>query len=115
MGRKLTRASLEAALKRAGRVATTGPRSSRVGRVIPSSRPMELPNAFIVDHVSSTAIKTISYDPKRQELRLTFESDRAYVYEGVQVDTYEELLSAESKGGYFNRNIRDAYEYREVR
>lgn len=65
--------------------------------------------------MSSTAIDSIAYDPDRRELRITFKSGRTYVYEDVPVYTYEALLSAESQGAYFNRNIRDAYEYREVR
>ncbi|MCC7391598.1 KTSC domain-containing protein [Candidatus Sumerlaeota bacterium] len=64
--------------------------------------------------MSSTAIDEISYDEQRAQLRITFKSGRTYVYDGVGIDTYEELLSADSQGRYFNRNIRDAYEYREV-
>ncbi|HYD89802.1 MAG TPA: KTSC domain-containing protein [Vitreimonas sp.] len=115
MSKKLTRAGLEAALKRAGKVATSGPRSSRAGRVIPAGPPKRLPNAYVVEHVSSTAIERIGYDSDRRELRIAFKSGRTYVYDDVPIDTYEELLSAESQGAYFNHNIRDAYEYREVR
>jgi hypothetical protein len=115
MGKKLTRTGLEAALKRAGKVATTGPRSSRAGRVIPAGPPKQLPSGYVVSHISSTAIKQIAYDRARKELKLTFVSGRTYVYEDVPIDAYEELLSAESQGAYFNHRIRDAYEYREVR
>lgn len=115
MGKKLTRAGLEAALKRAGKVATSGPRSSRAGRVIPAGPPKRLPNAYVIEHVSSTAIDKIAYNSELRELRVTFKSGRAYIYDDVPIDTYEELLSAESQGAYFNRNIRDTYEYREVR
>lgn len=115
MGRILNRGTIEEALRRAAEVAINGPRSSRVGRVLVTGPAVRLSNGVIIGYMSSTAIDSVGYDPEHRELRITFKSDRTYVYEDVPVDTYEELLSAESRGTYFNHNIRDAYEYREVR
>lgn len=115
MTRKINRPKLEAASKRAAEVATTGPRSARAGRFIATGPAKRLPNEMIIEHVSSTAIDAIAYDEQRLLLRIRFKSGRTYSYENVPVDVYEELLSAESQGAYFNRNIRDAFEYREVR
>jgi hypothetical protein len=70
---------------------------------------------MVIAHMSSTVIDSISYDPERRELAITFKSGRTYVYDDVPIDIYEELLAADSQGAYFNHNIRDAYEYREVR
>jgi hypothetical protein len=115
MAKKLNRPKLEAALKRAGKVATTGPRSARSGRFVSTGPAKRIGSAIVLDNVSSTAIDKIGYDEQRAELRITFKSGRTYVYDDVPIDAYEELLSAESQGAYFNHNIRDAYEYREVR
>jgi hypothetical protein len=62
----------------------------------------------------STAIADIEYDPDRRLLRVTFVTGRIYVYEDVPIDAFEALMSAGSRGAYFNRHIRGAYEYREV-
>lgn len=115
MPRKLNRSKLEAALERAGKVATTAPRSSRAGRFVSTGPAKRLNKSIVIDNVSSTVIDKIAYDADRRLLHLTFVSARTYVYEGVPTDTYEALLNAESQGSYFNRNIRDTYEYREVR
>lgn len=115
MSKKLDRSKLEAALKRAGKVATIGPRSSRAGRFVSTGPTKRLGRSIVIENVSSTAIDKIGYEEQRAQLRITFKSGRTYVYEGVAPDTYEDLLNAESQGAYFNRNIRDAYEYREVR
>jgi hypothetical protein len=48
-------------------------------------------------------------------LRITFVSGRIYVYEDVPIDAFEALMSASSRGAHFNKHIRGAYEYREVR
>jgi hypothetical protein len=115
MSSKLNRPKLEAALKRAAQVATTGPRSARAGRFVSTGPSTRLGNSVVIDNVSSTAIDRIDYDERRAQLSITFKSGRTYVYEGVARDTYRDLLSAESQGAYFNLNIRDAYEFREVR
>lgn len=115
MTKKLDRPKLEAALKRAAKVATNGPRSSRAGRFVSTGPVKRLGQSMVIDNVSSTAIDQIGYDGQRAQLRISFKSGRTYVYEGVAPDTYEALLRAESQGGYFNHHIRDTYEYREVR
>ncbi|MGQ0533896.1 MAG: KTSC domain-containing protein [Caulobacteraceae bacterium] len=63
----------------------------------------------------STAIADIEYDPERKQLRITFVTGRIYIYEDVPIDVFEDLMSTSSRGAYFNRNIRSAYECRELR
>lgn len=63
----------------------------------------------------STAIDDVSYDSERQQLRVAFITGRIYVYHDVPIDAYVDLMNASSLGAHFNRHIRDAYEYREVR
>ncbi len=112
---KLDRPKLEAALRRAAKVATTGPKSARSGRFVSTGPAKRLGKSLVFENVSSTVIDKIAYDFQRRQLHVSFVSGRTYVYDGVPVDTYEELLNADSQGGYFNREVRDAYEYHEVR
>ncbi len=83
MAKKFDRAKLEAALKRAAKVATTGPRSARSGRFVSTGPAKRLSPSIVVEIVSSTAIDKIAYDADRKQLRLTFVSGRTYVYEDV--------------------------------
>jgi hypothetical protein len=56
--------------------------------------------------VESTTLATVAYDPSRSLLQLEFRSRVVYQYFAVPAEVYEALLSAPSKGGYFNRFIR---------
>jgi KTSC domain-containing protein len=47
-------------------------------------------------------------------LEIQFESGRIYQYYDVPEDVYNEMLSAESKGRYFNSHIRGKYQYQEI-
>lgn len=60
--------------------------------------------------IPSTAIKKIKYDPKTQELYVTFQgSNKKYWYPRVPKEKVEELMEAPSKGEYFLKNIHDQY------
>lgn len=66
--------------------------------------------AMITQDIPSTAIKKIKYDPKTQELYVTFQgSNKKYWYPRVPKEKVEELMEAPSKGEYFLRNIHDQY------
>src|SRR4051794_8777173 len=82
----------EAALKRAAEKALRGTREERSGRVI------------------SSVIAGINYDPDSRTLYLRFVSGRRYRYSDVPAEVGEALMKAESKGSFFNAEIRDAYE-----
>jgi hypothetical protein len=62
----------------------------------------------------SSVIRGFSYDPAKRELRLTFVSGRRYVYAGVPAEVYDAFKNAPSRGAFFNHEIRDSYDYREV-
>jgi KTSC domain len=62
----------------------------------------------------STAIRNLFYVPKKRELRVTFVSGRRYVYDDVPQDVFDAFQTAESRGAFFNHEIRDRYEFREV-
>ena len=60
--------------------------------------------------IPSTAIKKFKYDPKTQELYVTFQgSNKKYWYPRVPKEKIEELMEAPSKGEYFLKNIHDQY------
>ena len=62
----------------------------------------------------STAIRDFDYDPATHELRVTFVSGRTYVYADVPPAVFADFKAAESKGGFFNRSIRDLYRFYEI-
>lgn len=62
----------------------------------------------------STAIRRIMYDPIDRELWVTFVTERQYVYFDVPPEKFSAFSHAASRGGFFNREIRDHYAYREV-
>lgn len=64
-------------------------------------------------HVKSRAITDVIYKKASQTLYVFFSDHTAYAYHGVPEYVYHELLEAESKGVYFNLNIRSAYPFEE--
>ena len=64
--------------------------------------------------VESSNILEVGYDELGEVLYITFKSGITYTYEDVPYYVYEELLSAESKGQYFHKNIRGVYEYHKI-
>jgi KTSC domain len=61
--------------------------------------------------VESTAIQAMEYNPASRQLRVTFPGGNAYKYYDVPRSVYEGFLDAKSKGLYFNRYIRDRYDF----
>jgi hypothetical protein len=60
-------------------------------------------------HLESNLLKTAAYQDQLDFLELEFRSGVVPHYFGVSALTYQELLRAESKGGYFNRHIRNCF------
>jgi hypothetical protein len=58
--------------------------------------------------VTSTHLQSVGYDKVSQTLTIEFRSGEVYEYQGVPPDIHAELMSAESHGRYFHRQIRDA-------
>ena len=61
--------------------------------------------------VDSTTFVTVAYDPTRELLRLQFRNHAVYQYFGVPAAIWKALLRDQSKGHYFNRNIRGRFPY----
>ena len=64
--------------------------------------------------VESSNLLEVGYDEVAEVLYITFKSGITYTYEDVPYYVYEELLSAESLGSYFHKNIRTKYVYHKV-
>jgi hypothetical protein len=64
--------------------------------------------------VDSTTMRSVGYQPRSRVLEIEFDSGAVYQYLEVPVRIYEQLLRAESKGRYFNSEIREIYPYVQV-
>jgi hypothetical protein len=61
--------------------------------------------------VRSSVIRSAGYDPRTTTLQVEFRSKLVYNYRRVPRARFNALLKAESKGRYFNANIRDCYPF----
>lgn len=59
--------------------------------------------------VTSQVLRAVGYRAADQTLEIEFVSGRVYQYVGVPESLYGWLLRSPSKGGIFNRMIRDKY------
>ena len=64
--------------------------------------------------VESAAIREIDYDARRSRLRVTFVSGERYAYDNVPAKAHRAFIEAESKGRFFQSEIRDRYPYRRL-
>jgi len=59
--------------------------------------------------LESTSLASVLYDPLPRLLEIEFRSGERYLYFRVPSHCYQKFLNAESKGAYFNRNIRNCF------
>lgn len=59
------------------------------------------------EHVQSSGIKSVGYDPIKKILEVKFTGDHVYRYLNVPEVLYLRLMKASSKGVFFNTKIRD--------
>lgn len=64
--------------------------------------------------VQSSNLKTVGYDPTSSTLEVEFHSGSVYEYRRVPVQLHVGLMSAPSKGEYFQAHIRDKYPTRRI-
>jgi hypothetical protein len=64
--------------------------------------------------VKSSVIRRLEYDEDEQALSITFTSGLTYRYERFPEIEYDALLSAASKGEFFNERIKDLYDFTRV-
>ena len=55
--------------------------------------------------------RSLSYDPAKRELWVTFVTGRRYVHAEVPADIFEAFKNAPSRSAFFNEEIRDCYDY----
>ena len=59
--------------------------------------------------VISSELHSIGYAPEQSTLEVEFQSGGVYRYYAVPEVVFVALMSAQSKGRYFNANIREVY------
>ncbi|MBE0539024.1 MAG: KTSC domain-containing protein [Ignavibacterium sp.] len=68
------------------------------------------------EHVSSSNLKSIGYDPDTQTLEIEFLNGGLYQYINVPERIYNGLMAASSHGSYFDQYIKKGgYRYRKLR
>lgn len=67
-----------------------------------------------IKEINSRSLAACGYDPQQQSLLVVFKSGRRYLYSGVPESEYRSLMAASSHGTYFNANVRDRYEFKEL-
>ena len=96
MSQGLDRAKAEAALRRAAHRAMHGTREERSGRVI------------------SSVLGQVKHNEASRELDIRFVNGKTYRYSNVPQEVYQALMTAPSKGAFYNAEIRDVFAHREV-
>ena len=69
---------------------------------------------MIKGNVPSTVIRGAWYLPDRRQLDLLFTSGRRYVYSEVPMAIVSRFAEAESKGRFYNLEIRNRFPCREI-
>jgi hypothetical protein len=63
--------------------------------------------------LDSSVLKAVAYATD-EALELEFRTGAVYRYFGVPCTVFENLITATSKGSYFNNNIRGSYRHQRV-
>ena len=64
--------------------------------------------------VSSSNVDSIGYDESTETLYVRFFFFLLYLYKGVSIMVFEQLLNAPSIGSYMHRNIKGVYPYERI-
>lgn len=74
-----------------------------------------LNNKFIMKETftpkSSSAISYTVYNSEKQDLTVYFTNGYESTYTGVPNEVYESFKTSDSKGKFFNENIKNAYSF----
>jgi hypothetical protein len=73
---------------------------------IASSQPLRMMTSVTI---RSSSLAQVAYDGLRAILQIEFRDGTVYQYVGVPLQTYHDLLRADSKGAYFNQYIRSCF------
>ncbi|WP_290903341.1 KTSC domain-containing protein [Aquabacterium sp.] len=64
--------------------------------------------------VSSSNIASIGYDQESSTLEVEFNNGAIYQYFDIGENLYNQLMSADSKGGFLASNIKGSYRFSKV-
>jgi hypothetical protein len=59
--------------------------------------------------IVSSMIASAGYDPDTRAMEIEFRSGKTYTFEEVPPYVFENLLSSDSPGRYFNQSIKGVY------
>jgi len=65
-------------------------------------------------HVESSSINSVGYDPRASSLEIEFTGGDVYAYHDVPQETYERLITADSKGRFVNYEIKPNYRFTKI-
>ncbi len=72
----------------------------------------EAKNVVVPDgmkNIDSSVIKAVRYQAETKQMQILFPSGDTYTYEGVEQSMYDGLMSAKSKGTYYQENIKGKF------
>jgi hypothetical protein len=64
--------------------------------------------------LESSTLASAGYDPALRRMEIQFHTGERYLYFQVPPQIYQRLMRAESKGAWFNRNIRNRFPYQHL-
>jgi len=64
--------------------------------------------------VSSSNLHSVGYDITTSTLEIKFHKSGVYQYFNVPENIYVRLMSASSKGGFFDSHIKERFRYRKI-
>ena len=64
--------------------------------------------------VNSSLVASVGYTSKTETLEIEFVSGTVYQYFDVPLGTYRAFLAAESKGVFFNDEVKGLFRYNQV-
>ena len=70
-----------------------------------------IPEFEFIQTPESSCFSRIGYCEDTYEMQLTFRTTGDYLYFGVPPEEWKGLVNADSKGNYFNANIKGNYDY----
>ena len=65
-------------------------------------------------HLDSTTLDWVRYNPLLHRLEVQFRSEERYLYFQVPPHCYQQLLASPSKGAYFNQYIRNCFPFQHL-
>ena len=64
--------------------------------------------------VQSSNLKSVGYDPKTKTLEVEFHTGAVHQFQDVPPGVHKKMMTAKSKGGYFQVNVRNFYKSKQV-